>query len=142
MNEKIQHLKNELKSYKYYISKLTELKKELERIEYKLDGVSGIDPSKIKVNSFKLNRENFFELMETEKDLNIQIRNLSKNIRVLDELIEWVDKPYDEVLKEIYINKSKSYLKLIEELDINYSERQLKRIINNQIKTYIKAFRI
>lgn len=142
MKEKIQHYKNELKSYTYYVNRINYLKRELDAVVHKMTGVTGIDTTQTRITSVSTSKENFFELMHQKEELNKRIAHYQERLDLIDGLLKWVDKPYDKVLRGIYIDKKTSYYKAIREYNIPYSESQLKRIINSQIRSYIQAFKL
>ena len=137
MNEQIQYIKNEMISYTYYSNKLNGLKKELEYIVYKLEGVGGIDPSKVRMTSPSNSKENFFQLMEEEEELEKLISNYQARIELIDTMLEGVGEEYAGVMKAIYITKQSTFAK--ESQKIYRSEAQLKRDIAKQLKKFIKA---
>ena len=141
MKKKIQHYKNELKSYTYYVNRINYLKRELDAVVYKMTGVTGIDTTQTRITSVSTSKENFFELMHQEEELNKRIAHYQERLDLIDGLLKWVVEPYDKVLRGIYIDKKTSYYKAIREYNIPYSESQLKRIINSQIRSYIQAFK-
>lgn len=142
MKKKIQHYKNELKSYTYYVNRINYLKRELDAVVHKMTGVTGIDTTQPRITSVSTSKENFFELMHQEEELNKRIAHYQERLDLIDGLLKWVDEPYDKVLRGIYIDKKTSYYKAIREYNIPYSESQLKRIINSQIRSYIQAFKL
>lgn len=142
MKEKIQHYKNELKSYTYYVNRINYLKRELDAVVHKMTGVTGIDTTQPRITSVSTSKENFFELMHQKEELNKRIAHYQERLDLIDGLLKWVDEPYDKVLRGIYIDKKTSYYKAIREYNIPYSESQLKRIINSQISSYIQAFKL
>lgn len=139
---KIQHYKNELKSYTYYVNRINYLKRELDAVVHKMTGVTGIDTTQPRITSVSTSKENFFELMHQKEELNKRIAHYQERLDLIDGLLKWVDEPYDKVLRGIYIDKKTSYYKAIREYNIPYSESQLKRIINSQIRSYIQAFKL
>lgn len=141
MKKKIQHYKNELKSYTYYVNRINYLKRELDAVVHKMTGVTGIDTTQTRITSVNTSKENFFELMHQKEELNKRIAHYQERLDLIDGLLKWVDKPYDKVLRGIYIDKT-SYYKAIRKYNIPYSESQLKRIINSQIRSYIQAFKL
>lgn len=142
MKKKIQHYKNELKSYTYYVNRINYLKRELDAVVHKMTGVTGIDTTQTRITSVITSKENFFELMHQKEELNKRIAHYQERLDLIDGLLKWVDEPYDKVLRGIYIDKKTSYYKAIREYNIPYSESQLKRIINSQIRSYIQAFKL
>lgn len=135
MKEKIKYIKSELLSYSFYIKKLKKLQEDMEVIDYKLTGVSGIDYTKPINTKNSYSNVNFYELMLKQDEIRERMTVIKDNIKLINQLLESVDDEYREIIECIYIYRNCTYEKISERKFM--SERSLKRNVDKQLKKFI-----
>jgi hypothetical protein len=103
----LEHFKRVLKDYNYNALKIQQLNKELARIDYELDSVSGVDPSKdTQGDSYnsgaKSNR--WYELLEEEDSIIKERDEFKRKNQNIDRILSMMPKEEETLIRDAYIN--------------------------------------
>lgn len=103
----LEHFKRVLKDYNYNSLKIQQLNQELARIDYELDAVSGVDPSKDTrgdgYNSgAKPNR--WYELLEEEDGIIKERDEFKRKNQNIDRILSMMAAEDEKLIRDAYIN--------------------------------------
>lgn len=98
----VEEYKRQLNYYLHNKRKLKELESKLKDLEYKLTGVSGVDPSKIP-SSPNNNNDYLYMLYERKDSLEEKIERLKNKIDEIEETFELIDSDNAKLIYEVFV---------------------------------------
>lgn len=126
----IRAFKNELRNYKYYLSRVITLTNSIDYLYDRLGGVRGIDPSKEPTHS-QPNKELEYKLRDDISRLESKKSLVEDKIKDIDETLNKMEEPLKTCVISMYIDGT-HLIKLADELYLSPSG--LMKRMNREIK--------
>lgn len=132
MDGLVRLFKDDLKNIRILLNELDELEERLDTIQYIMNGVSGLDPSKeISSNAFPTSGNNVIANMKEKEMIIKKIESYRSRVEFVNEVLSHMSAEDKSMVIDIYV-LGKKFIDLAK--DNNYSERSMKYYIDKKIK--------
>lgn len=103
MNEDVKAFKNELRNYRFYVSRIVFLNGSIEFLYDRLGGVRGIDPSKEPTHSLP-NKDMEYKIRDDISRLEAKKLLTERKVEEIEEILGKIDIPIRDAIRNIYID--------------------------------------
>lgn len=133
----VKALKNDLKSHRYYLQQYEKISETIDDMWYKLEGVSGLDPSKVTTenHNIEMTEEKRLEMLEKIEQMIKQKEHIEERIKYVKGILHEIESDMLGPTVDIYI-KGKTFQATATKYDLypSYLEYRIDKNLSDIIK--------